>query len=135
VPASIEAAQHISTRNVVPALSNAAGNSLQGKAGRNKPKVDDFNAVTSLFPPLNSGAVDQTAQRAFESEVHLLAREAVQLGEEQATGCERGQFRAERGKAGREQIGVHEVNNGRLTRKKFPRECSFPCAFQPARVS
>jgi hypothetical protein len=49
---------------------------------------------------------DEPAQPALEGEVQARFGEAIELCQEEAPGCQRGQFRSQRGKAAGNQVAV-----------------------------
>ena len=74
---------------------------------------------TSRFPSFQTTEMNESAQRALEGEVQARFGEAIELCQEEAPGCQRGQFRSQRGKAAGNQVGIDEMDHAGVLGQKF----------------
>lgn len=130
-PTARETPEHVRSRHIVPALTDAGGNAAEGQDGRGQAQVGDFDAIASSLPLSEAIEINQPAEGCLQSEVGAGTSVAVEFAEEKPASRQGGEFRAERGEAAGNEVCVDEVDDAGVLGQELAGESRFARAVGP----
>ena len=126
--AALEAAAYVHCRDVVAAEFDALTHTGNRLRWAGKPKVVQFDFVTTLQRALKMSDVSLAAQRALQRKRLAAPKGLVHLFKQQSASPHRAGARLERRKSAGNFIGVQEAQTLHFCRKEFFGECCLPRA-------